>query len=66
LSIEFESEQLSVDAENSCEDKSVEHVSEGEPYGDIQELLLAIDEYCNSKTLCNSILTLLKQSKSNI
>jgi len=120
LSIEFESEQLSVDSENSCEskslveskcssedhlkedlkclcedtlnddskclsndklvldskcpyyedklmlDNSVEHGSEGKVYGDVQELLLAIDEYCNSKSICISILRLLKQSKSNI
>lgn len=64
-------DKLEVDSKCPCEDKllldnSVEHVSEGQLYGDIQELLLAIDEYCNSKTLCNSILTLLKQSKSNI
>lgn len=68
---ECESEQLSVDSKYSCADKcmsenSIEHVFEGQIYGDVQELLLAIDEYCNSKTLCISILTLLKQSKSNI
>ncbi|CAI6357149.1 unnamed protein product [Macrosiphum euphorbiae] len=68
----------SSDEENSrvhsncpCADKlllknSVEHICEGQIYENVQELLLAIDEYCNSKTLCISILTLLKQSKSNI
>ncbi|CAI6366734.1 unnamed protein product [Macrosiphum euphorbiae] len=60
-----------VDSKCPCADKlllenSVEHLCEGQIYGNVKELLLAIDEYCNSKTLCISILTLLKQSKSNI
>jgi len=64
-------ENSRVDSKCPCADKlllenSVEHVCEGQIYRNVQELLLAIDEYCNSKTLCISILTLLKQSKSNI
>jgi len=64
-------ENSRVDSKCPCAGKlllenSIEHVCEGQIYGNVQELLLAIDEYCNSKTLCISILTLLKQSKSNI
>jgi chromosome segregation ATPase len=55
-----------VDSKLSCEDNSVENVSEDKIYSDVQQLLLAIDEYCNSKTLCISILSLLKQSKTVI
>ncbi|KAE9542371.1 hypothetical protein AGLY_003498 [Aphis glycines] len=58
--------KMQIDSKCSCDCRNSEKDCESKIYSDVQELLLAIEEYCNSKTLCISILTLLGQSKTTI
>lgn len=58
--------KIQIDSKCSCDCRNSKKDCESKIYSGIQELLLAIEEYCNSKSLCISILTLLGQSKTTI